>query len=76
MNSLKGKKAYYFILTTGCGAVAGLFLIKILKNLQNVSVTEIAIFFLAIVCVILCIDVFSGTNKSKQRIDVSSAKEK
>lgn len=76
LNSLKGKKAYYFILTTGCGAIAGLFLVKILKNLQTVSVTEIAILFLSIVCVILCIDVFSDTNKSKQRIDAGSTKEK
>lgn len=74
MNSLKGKSSFYFISVVGCSFFAGLFLVKIVKNLSTASLTEIGLAFLFAICAMICGTLYSdvkGAIKSanKNRIN-------
>lgn len=68
MNSQKGKKSFYLMSSGGCAFFAALFFVKIIKNLTNVSITEIAIFFLLAICAGICTALYNdlrSTNKHR-----------
>lgn len=54
MNSSKGNRSFYLMLLGGCAFFIALFLVKIFKNLANVSITEIATVFLLVVSAGIC----------------------
>lgn len=59
MDSLKRKISFYFISVVGCSFFAALFLVKIVKNLSTVSLSEIGLAFLFAICAMICGTLYS-----------------
>lgn len=62
---MKTNKQHKGILVSAvvCGAGAGLFFVKVLKDISNVSVTDIAVALLFLVCLQLCLGIGSLLSK-------------
>lgn len=64
MKSIEARRNFYLVGIVGSSFMTGTSLVKMLKNLSDISLTEISVVFLLAICTGICSSLYSEASET------------